>query len=103
MTNLRSWCALLLCAFTFPLAAQFQTPNLDGVVSGGEYAHTSGNWSMTWNDTYIYIANNGHSPSTTSYVIYLDVDPSAVPGAGIGSNGSRIGYTDFGMTPSLPF
>src|SRR5205814_5980381 len=102
MTNTRTWCALLLFAFAIPALAQYQTPTLDGVVSLNEYAHSSGNWSMTWNGTYLYIANNGLAPSQNSIVVYLDIDPNPTPYGGTDGNGNITGHADHGITPALP-
>lgn len=99
--------ALLFCALASSVSAQFQTPVLDGTVSGGEYAHSSGNWSMTWDDTYLYV---GKSTALGATLIYLDVDPRSTPTAGSDANGSKTGVHDradasdiAGYQPALPF
>ena len=98
-------CSLML---TIPAAAQFQTPTLDGIVSGDEYANTLGDWSMTWNDSWLYIAKTNLTAGR-SVVIYLDIDPLPTPISGTSANGNRIGLGDLwaGATgpfqPKLPF
>jgi hypothetical protein len=94
-------CLLLaLTSFTFSLSAQFQSPAVDGVINPGEYAHTSGNWSMTWDETYLYVARTGTEPS----ILHLDVDPLASATAGSDANGSTTapGGEDFPAASGLP-
>lgn len=96
---------LLLLAVASPAVAQFQTPTVDGVVSGGEYAYSSGNWSMTWNETNLYIAHT----TNEQFVVYLDVDPQLSAGGGTSANGNLTGVADGvagsagTITPTLPF
>ena len=100
--------ALLLCALALTMSGQqFQTPTVDGTITGGEYMHSSGNWSMTWDETYLYI---GKSSSGGSTIVYLDIDPRDTPTAGTNANGQRLGNRDYanaadlvGHQPTLPF
>ena len=99
--------ALLVCALALPASGQFQTPTVDGTVTPGEYTHSSGNWSMTWDETYLYI---GQSTASGSTIVYLDIDPRDTPIAGTNANGQRLGNRDYaagtdlvGHQPTLPF
>src|ERR1700752_5297947 len=83
-----------------PALAQYQTPTVDGTVSGGEYAHGSGNWSLTWDATYLYIAKTNLTSTNNGVVVYLDIDPQSTPTAGSNSNGNTVGTTDFSVTPT---
>jgi hypothetical protein len=71
--------------------AQYQTPTLDGVISPGEYAHSSGNWSMTWDGTYVYIARSGVTGPTA---VYLDFDFAATPVTGDDTYGNLNSFGD---------
>src|ERR1051326_4950413 len=102
----KRFCAAAVALFAFlalPLFAQYQTPTLDGSVSGGEYANSSGNWSMTWDATYLYVANSAVDASNDTMIVYLDVDPLSTPGGGTSSNGNLTGQAYASSTPSLPF
>ena len=76
----------VLVSFAVSASAQFQSPAVDGVINPGEYAHSSGNWSVTWDETYLYVARANVSPS----ILHLDVDPLSSPTAGTGADGSRV-------------
>jgi hypothetical protein len=76
----------VLASFAFSASAQFQTPAIDGVINPGEYAHSGGNWSMTWDETYLYVARSNVSPS----ILHLDVDTLSSPTAGTNADGSRV-------------
>jgi hypothetical protein len=77
---------LVLASFAFSASAQFQSPTVDGVINPGEYGHSGGNWSVTWDETYLYVARANVAPS----ILHLDVDPLSSPTAGTGTNGSRV-------------
>ena len=97
---------LAACALTFPLYAQYQTPTVDGVISVGEYAHSSGNYYLTWDATYLYIAVMNIATSDVA-LLYLDVDPLSTPGGGTNANGNLVAANDgaafTSLTPNLPF
>jgi Bacterial Ig-like domain (group 3) len=98
---------LVVCALlaAFPIAAQ---PVIDGTVSNGEYAWSQGDWSMTWNDTHLYLAKTNVVAGRT-LVVYLDVDPQPTPLPGTPANGNRNGTIDSwggatnGFQARLPF
>ncbi|MCC2547629.1 hypothetical protein LJY25_14330 [Hymenobacter sp. BT175] len=95
--------AALLLFGNRPAAAQFATtaPAQDGAIGSGEYGASSGNWSMAWDNTNLYIAKTGGGAGDPVY-IYLDTDPIIPVNGGSGSNGSLTGTTDYNTTPSLP-
>ena len=93
--------ALLLLAT--PAFAQYQTPAVDGTVSPGEYANSSGNYSMTWNATYLYVGVQNIANASDDVAIYLDIDPLSTPGGGTNANGNLSGYPDDAITVNLPF
>ncbi|HKR65406.1 MAG TPA: hypothetical protein VJZ00_16860, partial [Thermoanaerobaculia bacterium] len=102
MPTVRMACALFLLALAIPLAAQYQTPEIDGIVNDGEYAHSSGNWSMTWDATYLYIAKSNLADSlNNALIVYVDIDPQSTPTAGTNSNGNTTGVTDYSNTPDF--
>ncbi len=76
----------VLASFAISASAQFQSPTVDGVINPGEYAHSGGNWSVTWDETYLYVARANVAPS----ILHLDVDPLSSPTGGTGTNGSRV-------------
>lgn len=100
--------ALLLICGAIPALAQYQTPAVDGTVSAGEYAQTSGDWSVTWDATYLYVAKTN---VTTGHgiALYFDLDPRPTPAAGTDANGNLTGHTDpwspsvTMFPPNLPF
>src|ERR1051326_3551281 len=98
------WLSLVLLVFTLPAAAQYQTAVVDGTISPGEYAYSSGNWSLTWDTTYLYVAH----ASTAQFVFYVDVDPQTCSIAGTNANGNVTGVGDQlsgssgTITPTLP-
>src|SRR5947207_11456167 len=102
MTSSRTWYAVLLFA-ALPAFAQYQTPTVDGTVSPGEYAHSSGKWSMTWDATYLYVGVSPISGLKKSTMVYLDTDPLSIPSGGTNSSGNLTGITEYSTTPSLPF
>jgi hypothetical protein len=75
-----------------PAFAQYQTPVVDGTVNVGEYAHANGNWSMTWDATYLYIAKTNIANTSFSVIVYLDTDPVSTPTAGTNANGNFQSY-----------
>jgi hypothetical protein len=72
-------------------SAQYQTPTLDGTVSPGEYASSSGTWSVTWDATYLYVANTAVDGAL---IVYLDIDPRSTPNAGSNANGNLTSNSD---------
>jgi hypothetical protein len=76
----------VLVSFAVSASAAFQSPTVDGVINPGEYGHSGGNWSMTWDETYLYVARSNGSPS----ILHLDVDPLSSPTAGTNADGSRV-------------
>ena len=103
MTNVRASCALVWLAVAMPVFAQYQTPALDGTVTGGEYANTSGDWSMTWDATHLFVAKQNLDVDGVALVVYVDIDPLSTPTGGTVTNGSITGATDATVTPALPF
>jgi adhesin/invasin len=95
--------ALVSLFFGATAFAQYQTPTVDGTVSGGEYAHSGSNYSMTWDATYLYVAKTSLDVDSQELVLYLDVDPLSTPTAGSSSNGNLTGVTDLTIAPALPF
>lgn len=100
--------ALLLVWGALPALAQYQTPVIDGTVSAGEYAQTSGDWSMTWDATYLYVAKTNVTTGN-GLALYFDLDPRPTPAAGTNANGNLTGHTDpwspsvTPFAPNLPF
>lgn len=100
--------ALLLVWGALPALAQYQTPVLDGAVGASEYAQSSGDWSMTWDATFLYVAKTNVT-SGNGLAIYIDVDPRSTPAAGTDANGNLSGRNDMwnaamaGLAPNLPF
>lgn len=92
-----------VCLLSVPVFAQYQTPTVDGTVGGGEYANSSGDYSMTWDATYLYVAKENLDVDGVGVVVYLDVDPLSTPTGGDATNGSITGATDSTVTPTLPF
>jgi hypothetical protein len=93
----------LLLGATGMTCAQFATPVLDGTITAAEYSNnTSGTWSMTWDDTYLYLAKTGGNASQQT-LIYLDIDPILPATGGSNASGNTVGYNDYDMTPRLPF
>jgi hypothetical protein len=99
----RLLCVSILACIASPLAAQYQTPVVDGVVNPGEYAHSSGNWSLTWDATYLYIAKSALADPSHAVALYVDVDPRPTPTAGTAAQGNIEGPAEYGVTPDLPF
>ncbi len=98
------WLLLALVVSALPAAAQYQTPVLDGTINSGEYAYSTGNWSLTWDATYLYVAHAG----TSQFVFYVDVDPQTCSVAGTNANGNITAVGDGvagstgTITPQLP-
>lgn len=93
----------LMAAFWANAAlAQYQTPAVDGTVSPGEYANSLGNYSMTWDASYLYLGVQVADPAN-AVSLYLDVDPLSTPGGGTNANGNLLGYPDSGLAAELPF
>jgi hypothetical protein len=96
--------------FKSPVAAQFTTPTVDGVINTNEYGnHTNGQnrrgeWFMTWDDTNLYIAVNNATLSEGT-IVYIDFDPLATyVNGGTGANGSVLGFNyDSAQYSTLPF
>lgn len=97
-------------AFSPFLAAQYNSPTLDGIISANEYGvHTNGinqqvsstvTWFMTWDATNLYFAASGYTDPDNALNIYLDVNPAVVVNGGAGST---TGTTYDNATPALPF
>ena len=104
-TTMRRSCALFVLSMLVVVPAAMATPNVDGTINGGEYTYNSGNWSLAWDDTYLYVAHAG----TEQVALYLDIDPQATPTAGANANGNLTGFGDGvagttgTITPTLPF
>lgn len=95
----------LVCLFAIlsgpMLYAQFNTPNIDGNITGGEYGiHTNGQnqqveggttWFMTWDNNNLYLAFAG-SNATEGGVVYLDFNPIVPVNGGTDANGSTQGF-----------
>lgn len=100
--------ALLVLFGALPAFAQYQTPTVDGTVSAGEYAQSSGDWSMTWDATYLYVAKTNVTAGN-GIVLYFDLDPRPTPAAGTDANGNLLGHPEPWSTalttfaPVLPF
>ena len=102
---------ILSALFTVPSFGQYQTPTVNGTIAVGEYAHSSGNWSVTWDATYLYVAKANLTASNYKFSIYLDTDPLATPGGGANANGNLVGPGESGpggaandpVTVNLPF
>lgn len=100
----RSWLFLAVLALALPATAAYQTAVVDGTISPSEYAYSSGNWSVTWDATYLYVAH----ASTAQFVFYVDVDPQTCSVAGTNANGNVTGVGDQlsgstgTITPALP-
>lgn len=86
-------------------STQIFTQTIDATVSGGEYAYGpytgtgNGDWHMTWDDDFLYIALLNANESEGA-IIYLDFDSEIPVNSGAGNN---FGITHFGLTPDLPF
>jgi len=100
---LRAATVLCLALAALPAAAQYQTPTVDGTVGAGEYANHSGDWSMTWDATYLYIAKTNFISPDHTLLVYLDTDPLSTPTAGTHSNGNLTSPGDHEINPALPF
>jgi hypothetical protein len=87
--------------------AQYQTPVLDGDTTG-EYAYSSGDWSMTWDATYLYIAK-ANVANGRGIAVYVDIDPRSTPRSGTAANGNVVSNSDKwgaatnGFASGLPF
>ncbi|WP_133273703.1 T9SS type A sorting domain-containing protein [Hymenobacter radiodurans] len=113
MTALGAACLTL--SLTQTAQAQFRTPTVDGVISGGEYDNQyrspSGpaadqdpnlTWRITWNNSDLFIAISD-ARLAEGAVVYLDLDPQTIvnaPGSGT-SQGLPQSYE--GSTGTLPF
>lgn len=105
-TRLRAVCLSLavLAIGALPVAAQ---PLVDGIVNSGEYTYASGDWRMSWDSTYLYVAKQGIA--TGGVAVHLDIDPRSTPTAGSAANGNldtaAMIYPSAteAYTPRLPF
>ncbi len=103
--RLRAFYTCLLALAGLTAAAQ---PVINGTVDSGEYTYASGDWSMAWDDTYLYVAKI-NAASSTAISVQLDTDPlPSTPTGGTAANGNVAGPsevccggTGFGVT--LPF
>jgi glycosidase len=106
--------AAISLACGFPLAAQFRTPSIDGVIQPGEYGNTVNGtnqagtntgqtWYMTWDASRLYVAIANANPSEGA-VIYIDANPVNPPNGGTNANGNQAGVTyDGEEIARLPF
>lgn len=74
---------------------------LDGNNNEGCYVN-SGNWSIAWDDNYLYIVKKYGSTNEPA-ILYFDTDPQFPATWGTNANGSVVGKNDWNITPSLPF
>lgn len=89
---------------SWPLLAQWAgstTITLDGNNSESCYV-TSGNWSIAWDNSYLYIVKKFGATNQPS-VLYFDIDPQYPVTWGTNSNGSLSGYSHWDIQPNLPF
>ena len=91
-----------------PVTDGAAAPVVDGTISTGEYPHSSGDWYMTWDATYLYVAKaNVGNAGGNVVVVYLDVDPMSTPTAGSNANGNLTAHPDesgpSSLAPNLPF
>lgn len=88
-------CLLLGSISTF---AQFNTPNIDGVISPNEYGvHMNGQnqqstvssqvWYLTWDDTNLYVAVTNANLAEGA-VLAIDRNPSSPPNGGTDADGT---------------
>ncbi len=75
-------------------------PTIDGTADVG-YS-TSGAWSLAWDENYLYVRYSGGG-ATEPAIFNIDVDPQVPVSGGSNSNGSLVGQTNWGITPTLPF
>jgi len=98
----------LLLLQAAPSRAQYTTATPDGNISDAEYnghhltTATGGSWYMTWDATNLYLAKTGGASYEPS-LVYLDLDPALPVTGGDNGNGTTIGNSDYGVTPTLPF
>lgn len=101
--RLAALCVLLTLVASTAFAT---TPVQDGTVNVGEYTFQSGNWSMAWDDTFLYV---GRTNISSTFVVHVDVDPLSTPVAGTNASGNKQSGGDMccgGTNPyvaSLPF
>lgn len=93
-------CFLLIVGETVSGQYFSTPPTLDGTADN-DYV-TNGDWSVGWDDAYIYFNYVGGQPSEPA-IIYLDVDPITPVSGGENSDGSLTGQINWGITPTLPF
>lgn len=83
--------------------AQFNTGTITLNGAADEEAYiTDGEWSVAWDDTYLYFVKTGGAASEP-VIIYLDVDPIIPVSGGSNSDGTLTGVNSWNVTPSLPF
>lgn len=94
--------SFIFILYSFVSYGQFFStpPSIDGTIDSGYGTGTDG-WAMGWDDTYLYLrkTTNSNEPVT----VYLDINPIVPVSGGTNSNGSLIGTTNWGITPTLPF
>ena len=88
----------------FETLGQFNTPTVNGSISGGEYgSHLEGDnmltsdsaeWYMTWDANNLYVGiKNVSIGGGNAAVMYFDIDPiDTLPDGGTNTNGTLIGY-----------
>ncbi len=104
----------VLSASGVSLHAQYNTPNVDGIIEAGEYGNTnnganqiatstSQTWYMTWDATNLYVGIANANLSEAA-VIYIDANPLNPPNGGTNANGNLTGYNyDGEEIATLPF
>lgn len=103
-----SFKALMLVVFSlllnFPASAQWAgstSITLDGNNNEAPYVDSS-NWSICWDDNYVYLVKKGGQSSEPA-IVYFDIDPVFPVTWGTNSDGSVTGETDHGITPNSGF
>jgi len=94
--------AIILSFLGFVGKAQYLSspPTIDGTADAGYL--TSGPWSLAWDENYLYVRYLGGG-ATEPAIFNIDVDPQVPVSGGSNSNGSLVGQTNWGITPTLPF
>ena len=93
---------LLLMNLEF-VSAQFNSGAIaiDGNASESAYI-TQGAYSVAWDNTYLYVRYTGGTQDEP-VIMHFDIDPQNPVDGGTNANGSLVGQTNWGITPTLPF